>query len=109
MKHIRFFQKKLMIKGHVPIIKFRDGHYRFWEVRNRKGEACLIFREMVGVVTIQQRLDFWLRHEAPLMGDRGLSMIFAHHIAPASSRSIGKWIDAHPKQMKKFELRLNVK
>ena len=107
MKPVNFFHKRLTIKGRAPIIKFPDGNYRFWEVRNRKGEACLIFREMVGVVTIQGRLDYWLKHEVSIMG--GFGMIFAHHIAPASSASIRRWIDSHPKQMKKFDLRMNLK
>lgn len=107
MAYVRFFHRKLPIKGDAPVVHFEDGDYKFWEVVTSNGERCLVFREMLGVVSLQERLDTWLREESGKMPTAGLKMIWADHIVPASVEAIGKWADGHPKQMKKFDIELN--
>lgn len=98
---VKFFHRTLPVCGDAKIISFEDGDYRFWEVRSAKGERCLVFREMVGTVTIQERIDYYVRHESQF---GGLGMIFADHIVPASMEAIRAWAQSHRKQMKKFDL-----
>lgn len=101
---VRFFHKLLPIRGDAKMVKFDDGDYRFWEVRSAEGETLLTFREMVGVVTIQERIDYWLRKEANVMPAAGIAMIWADHIVPASMERVQVWADEHWKQMKGFDL-----
>lgn len=104
---IQFFHLKLEVRGEAQPIQFEDGTYKFWEVRTKKGERCLVFREMVGMVSLQERFNDWLRKESSLTPVAGLAMIFADHIVPASVESMKAWASTHPKQMKAFDLHLN--
>ena len=104
-RYVTFFHMRLPILGDAPIIKFPDGDYRFWEVRNKHGERCLVFREMVGVVSIQERVDYWLRKESSHFG---LNMIFADHIVPCDKDSVAWWARTHQKQIEGFDLEANL-
>lgn len=107
MKTVRFLLRNLPVRGNAQPIQFADGTYKFWEVRTEKGERCIIFREMVGVVTLQQRLDYFLLKEAKLVPAAAIKMVFAHHIVPAGVDSIAAWAQSHAKQMKHFDIQLN--
>ena len=101
---VRFFHKRLPVRGDAMPIRFKDSQYRFWEVRTRDGEGILIFREMIGTVSIQERFDYWLKHECNAMPVAGLAMCYADHIAPAGVDAIKRWAEGHAKQMKNFDL-----
>ncbi len=101
---IRFFRKRLKVIGKAKPILFDDGEYRFWEIRTKTGERCLVFREMCGIVTLQERFYYFLQEEAQLVPTAALGLVYADHIVPASVESIHRWAQSHPKQMKKFDL-----
>lgn len=103
-KTIRLFSKRLKVIGSAKPIRFADGFYRFWEIKTKEGETCLIFREMCGIVTLQERLYYFLQEEAQLVPTAAIGLVFAEHIAPASVDAIKKWALSHPRQMKKFDL-----
>lgn len=99
---MKFFHMKLPIMGQAPTVHFDDGDYKFWSIYNSKGQRCLTFREMLGIVTLQERLDTWLREECSRMPEAGYKMIWADHVRPATADEVIGWAKAHPKQMEHF-------
>ena len=97
---IKFFHKQLPVRGDAPIVSFDNGEYRFWEVRDSRGRHITVMREMVGVVSLQERLDYFLRVESG--GGQGYGIIFADHFVPASRQAIEKWEKGHFTQMRDY-------
>lgn len=102
MNSIQFFHRDLPIVGNAPVIHFDEGNYKFWEIVNAKEERCLVFREMLGVVTLQERLDTFLKEEASALPQAAYKMIWAHHVRPARIEAFEGWALSHPKQMESF-------
>ena len=99
---VYFFHRELPVVGDAPVIPFKEGDYKFWSVVTRKGERCLTFREMIGVVSLQERLDHFLRCESSQAQPAGYKMIFADHVRPARSKEVEAWAKVHPKQMETY-------
>lgn len=97
---IRFFHKQLPVRGDASVVRFDNGDYKFWEVRDRRGRFINVMREMVGVVSLQERLDYYLRVESG--GGQGYAMIFADHIVPATTSAIKAWEHGHFDQMRDY-------
>ncbi len=94
---IQFFHKQLPVRGDASVVRFDNGDYKFWEVRDRHGRFINVMREMVGVVSLQERLDYFLRAESG--GGQGYTTIFADHIVPAGEEIVKRWEQSHFEQM----------
>ena len=95
-KFVTFFHRRLPVIGDAPIVHFEEADYKFWEVRAANGKTVQICREMVGSVSLQERIDYLVWHEA----HSAFGMIFADHIVPAAQETIDLWKQTHHKQMR---------
>ena len=69
---------------------------KFWHVEcdTPKGLAGPIFRTQRGH-TIQERLDFFLKHDASQLPQQAYEMLWARRVVPASPESVSFWIGTH--------------
>lgn len=80
-------------------LPFEEGLYKFWTLVGQDGSELTI-RETVGKVSLQQRIDNFLKHDMRYMTAR--AVLCPKYIAPATPHEIAAWARVHPNEMKSF-------
>ena len=101
MRTVQYMVHTLPILREAIPVSFSDGDYKLWKVvcenpgmpeRFPQG-AYVIMREMVGKISLQQRLDDFLRTEQST--PQAFMMLFSHHVEPATEGDLEYWADGH--------------
>ena len=95
-KFIDIFMFRVPVIGDAVVCPFEEASYKFWAVVGRDGSRLTI-RETVGKVTLQRRIDNFIRKESGFMHTPML--IAPDHIEPAITEDVAQWAAAHPKEM----------
>lgn len=95
---VKIFCHDVIVYDDPYIYEFAEDCYKFWTVVGSLGE--LTIRETVGKVSLQQRIDnfikneYWFAHSKALMAPV--------YVAPAAKEDIALWAKSHPKEMLSF-------
>lgn len=95
-QHVNIFMFRVPVVGDAPVHEFSEAPYKFWKVVGKRGDI-LVLRETVGKVSLQRRIDNFIRKEMGFMWARAL--LLPDHIEPAGDADIRLWASNHHKEM----------
>ena len=95
---VKIFCHEVLVYEDAPIHEFTEAQYKFWTIVGSLGE--LTVRETVGKVSLQQRIDAFIKNEYWFMHARALMAPL--YIAPAAKEEIELWAKNHPSEMRSF-------